>query len=128
MRIFEPSSLPVEPSDAAHFTGHASLTRMAGVSDRPAVNIYRVRFEPAARTAWHTHSGVQLLLVTDGRCRVQKVDEAVRVVPTGGIVCIMAGETHWHGAERDAAMTHVAINVDATTEWLEQVSDVEYAG
>ena len=128
MRIFEPSGLPAEPSDATHFTGRASLTRMADVNEKPAVNMYHVRFQPAARTAWHIHSGVQLLLVTEGRCRVQTADEAVGVVPTGGIVCIMAGEKHWHGADGDAAMTHIAINVDATTEWLEQVSDAEYAG
>ncbi|MXY17032.1 MAG: cupin domain-containing protein [Acidobacteria bacterium] len=105
-----------------------TLPRMHAVGGRPHVNAYRVSFEPGARTAWHTHSGPQLLLVVEGRCRLQKAGEPVREVEAGSVVCIEPGERHWHGASADVPMTHVALNLDAATTWMEKVSDEEYAG
>jgi len=102
--------------------------RMTGVSASPAVNAYRVRFEAGTRTAWHTHSGTQLLLVVEGTCRCRKAGESVQEVAEGGIVAIEAGERHWHGATPHAPMTHVALNIEASTTWLEKVSDEDYAG
>jgi quercetin dioxygenase-like cupin family protein len=92
------------------------------------MNMYRVTFPPSARTAWHAHTGVQLLLIVEGRCRVQKAGEPIQEVAAGGAVRIEPGERHWHGAARDAPMTHLALNIDTTTEWFERVSDAEYAG
>jgi quercetin dioxygenase-like cupin family protein len=45
-------------------------------------------------------------------------------------VWIPPGEKHWHGAAPDHAMTHIAVQeaVDGSAvEWLEQVSDADYA-
>ena len=41
---------------------------------------------------------------------------------------IAPGERHWHGASADGRMVHVALNVDASTTWLEKVSEREYQG
>ena len=128
MKLFPLSQHAPQPADPANFTGAASLTRMDDVCGRPHVNAYRVRFEPRARTAWHTHSGPQLLLVVEGRCRLQKAGEPVREVEAGSVVCIEPGEKHWHGASAAGPMTHVALNLDAATTWMEKVSDDEYAG
>jgi quercetin dioxygenase-like cupin family protein len=49
-------------------------------------------------------------------------------VAAGGAIRIEPGERHWHGATPDAPMTHLALNIDAATEWFEPVTDVEYAG
>ena len=128
MDTFEPRGRQVEPADPANFTGSATLVRMTGILASPQVNAYLVRFEPGARTAWHEHSGPQLLIVTEGRCRVQKRGEAVREVGAGGIVAILPGEIHWHGAGPDVGAGHVALNLEATTTWLEKVSDADYMG
>ena len=128
MKIFQPRSHPPQPVDPANFTGDATLARMDGVCDAPTVNVYRVTFQPAARTAWHHHSGPQILLVVEGRCRVQKEGESVRQIEAGGTVCIEPGEKHWHGASPDAPMTHIALNIDASTTWLDKVSDADYHG
>jgi quercetin dioxygenase-like cupin family protein len=128
MHVFHLAGREAEPVDPANFTGTGTLVRMAGVSARPAVNAYRVRFEAGTRTAWHTHSGTQLLLVTEGTCRCQKAGEPVQEVAEGGIVSIEPGECHWHGATPDAPMTHVALNIEASTIWLEKVGDEDYAG
>jgi quercetin dioxygenase-like cupin family protein len=126
MDVFHLAGREVEPLDAANFTGTGTLVRMTGVSASPPVNAYRVAFEAGTRTAWHTHSGTQLLLVAEGTCRCQKAGEPVREVAAGGIVAIAAGERHWHGATPDAPMTHVALNIEASTTWFENVSDEEY--
>ena len=128
MKLFHAPDHPSRPADAAHFTGAATMAHIDGLAERPLVNLYRVTFEPSARTAWHTHSGVQVLLVVEGRCRVQKAGQPIQEVAAGGAIRIEPGERHWHGATPDASMTHLALNIEATTAWFEQVSDVDYAG
>ncbi len=128
MKAFHLVGRPAEPVDPANFTGSGTLVRMDGVCESPLVNAYRVTFAPRTRTAWHTHTGTQLLLVVEGTCRCQTAGEPVREIGTGGIVSIAPGERHWHGATPDAPMTHVALNIDAATTWLEKVTDREYGG
>ena len=88
-----------------------------------------VTFEPGARTAWHSHPGGQILIVTAGTGRVQRWGGPIEEIRTGDVVRIPAGQKHWHGASPQASMTHIAItefqngkNVD----WLEKVSDEQY--
>ena len=88
----------------------------------------RVEFEPAARTAWHTHSGPQILIVINGCCRLQRHGKPLTEIIAGDVVCIEPRERHWHGAAPDSPMTHIAINIDSTTTWLEKVTDTEYVG
>jgi len=128
MKIFHSSEHAPAAADPRNFTGRASTARFDRLSEKPAVNMYRVTFQPAARTAWHSHTGVQLLLVIEGRCRVQKAGEPVHEVAAGGAIRIEPGERHWHGASADASMTHLALNIDAATEWFQQVTDAEYMG
>jgi quercetin dioxygenase-like cupin family protein len=127
MKLFHAHDHPARPADAEHFTGPASVAHIDRLVEQLRLNMYRVTFDPSARTAWHAHSGVQLLLVIEGCCRVQKAGEPVQHVLAGGAVRIESGERHWHGATPDAPMTHLALNIDTTTEWFEQVSDAEYA-
>ena len=126
MRLFSLAALASEPSDPKTFVGRARLTRMNRVSDAPPANVYRVAFEAGARTHWHAHSGPQLLQIVEGTCRFQMAGETVREAGAGDLVAVAPGERHWHGAGPDGPMTHVAINIDATTSWFEAVSDAEY--
>ena len=128
MRIAELAALASEAADPNTFTGRARMTRMPGLSDAPAVKAFRVVFEPAARTHWHVHSGPQLLVVLDGWCRLQCEGEPVREIGTGDVACIAAGERHWHGAWAGGPMTHLAVNIESVTTWLDAVTDAEYGG
>ena len=128
MRLLHRADLRASPADRDTFTGEARVTAMPALADGPPVNAYRVEFEPRARTAWHLHSGPQLLVVLSGRCRVQREGEPVRLAATGDVVSIAPGERHWHGADRDVPAVHLAINVDAATTWFGKVSDAEYEG
>ena len=128
MKLFPAPDHPPQPVDVEHFTGPATVAQITRLSDDPPINVYRVSFQPSARTAWHAHTGIQLLLIVEGRCRLQKAGEPIQEVAAGGAVRIEPGERHWHGATQDAPMTHLALNINTTTEWFEQVSEAEYAG
>ena len=128
MRILRLADRDSEPSDPNTFTGNAQLTRMTDLSADPKIHAYRVEFEPAARTAWHTHSGPQILIVLNGCCRLQRHGKPLTEIIAGDVVCIEPRERHWHGAGPDSPMTHVAINIDSTTTWLGKVTETEYVG
>ena len=66
------------------------------------------------------------MLFRSGRGLVQKWGEPVRQVTAGDAVTIEPHEKHWHGASADAGMSHFAVNLNLTTEWLEPVSDDQY--
>ena len=128
MKVFTLAGREAEPLDPANFTGQGTLVRMLGVCEGPNINAYTVTFQAGTRTAWHTHTGTQLLLVTSGTCRFQAEGGPVQEAGVGSVVSIPPGERHWHGATPDAPATHVALNVDATTDWFEKVTDEQYAG
>jgi quercetin dioxygenase-like cupin family protein len=128
MKVFTLEDREAELLDPANFTGRGTLVRMLDVCETPKINAYTVTFQAGTRTAWHVHTGTQLLLVTAGTCRFQGEGEPVREAGAGSVVGIAPGERHWHGATPDAPATHVALNVEATTDWFEKVTDEEYAG
>lgn len=88
-----------------------------------------VTFEPAARSAWHTHPAGQILIVTSGRGLVQRWDGPVEEIRPGDVVRIPPGVKHWHGASPTTGMSHIALQevVDGrNVDWLEQVADEQY--
>jgi quercetin dioxygenase-like cupin family protein len=128
MKIFRAPDSPSEPGDPQTFTGPVTRATLASDKAGTPVNVYRVAFEPGARTNWHTHDGPQWLFVVEGRIRIQKLGEPSQEVEAGDAVVIPPGEKHWHGATPTARGVHLAVNVNAATNWMEPVSDDEYAG
>ena len=102
------------------------------IIEAPAPALLRsglVRFEPGARTHWHTHPLGQTLHVVSGVGRVALWGGPVREIRAGDTVWIAPGEKHWHGAGPDTAMVHIALqeHLDGThVTWLEKVSDEQY--
>jgi quercetin dioxygenase-like cupin family protein len=128
MRIFRSAAAPVNPVDPATFVGSATVQRLAEDDTAVPVGVYRVRFADGARTNWHSHSGPQWLFIVEGRIRVQRQGEPALDVASGDAVVFAPGEKHWHGAVPGASGTHIAVNVDVKTTWMEPVSEDEYAG
>lgn len=88
-----------------------------------------VTFEPAARTAWHTHPLGQTLIVTFGCGWVQREGGPVEEIHPGDVIWFEPGERHWHGASPTTAMTHLAIQEQLegkVVEWMEKVTDEQY--
>jgi quercetin dioxygenase-like cupin family protein len=88
-----------------------------------------VTFEPGARSAWHTHPFGQILIVTQGTGWIQQWGGPIEEIREGDVIWIPPGVKHWHGANPNTAMTHIAIQEelnDKTVDWMEKVSDEQY--
>jgi quercetin dioxygenase-like cupin family protein len=109
------------PPNPANFTGK--------VASHPSAEIRTLRysFEPGARTNWHSHAGGQVILVEQGRMRVQEAGQAMREYGPRQSFVTEPGVRHWHGAVPDEALTQVAFSFGATS-WMERVTDEQYAG
>jgi quercetin dioxygenase-like cupin family protein len=126
MKPFQGAEVPFEPADPRNFTGNARVKRMPLVEGPAPVIVYLVDFEPGGKTNWHIHTAPQLLLILEGRGLVQKWGEPVRTMCAGDAIAIEPNEKHWHGAAPDTRMSHFAVNLNLTTQWLEPVSDDQY--
>ena len=101
---------------------------------KQTVFMANVTFEPGCRNHWHTHhadkGGGQVLLCIEGKGWYQEWGKPAQELHEGDVVTIPANVKHWHGAAKDSWFSHIAVEVPGTntqTEWLEQVSDEEYA-
>jgi len=129
MDITRSGSQPSGKGPAEWFTGSVRIDSSFQRSSPARVSGAIVTFEPAARTAWHTHPLGQTLIVTSGLGRVQLAGGAIEEIRPGDVVWIEPGEKHWHGASADAAMTHIAIQEQLdgkAVEWMEHVTDEQY--
>jgi len=131
MEIIRAGARPSAKGPTDWFTGSVRVDPLFNPHAPERVQGAHVTFEPGARTAWHTHPLGQALIVTSGRGRVQRWGGAVEEVRPGDVVWFAPGEKHWHGAAPETAMTHIAVHevLDGkAVEWMEQVSDKQYAG
>jgi quercetin dioxygenase-like cupin family protein len=131
MEIKRSGSQPSTRPPAEYFTGTVRLDPLFQAHDPARVTGASVTFEPGARTAWHTHPLGQTLIVIAGLGRVQRDGGPIEEIRPGDVVWFPPGEKHWHGAGPKTAMTHIAIQeaLDGeTVEWMEKVSDQQYAG
>ena len=109
-------------SDSNTFSGIASVTSYLSKDLATLNRVYKVEFSPNSATNWHSHSGVQILVITSGVCIVQTWNEQVIEAVTGDLVCFEAGEKHWHGASSEKSASHIAINFGDKTDWMEVVN------
>lgn len=129
LQITRAESMPWRSGPPEHFTGEVRIRRLFDSTTSTRASGAVVTFAAGARTAWHTHTRGQTLIVTEGLGRVQLWGEPAQVVRAGDVVRIPAGVKHWHGASPDQAMSHIAVqeHLDGTVvQWAEQVSAAQY--
>lgn len=71
-----------------------------------------------------------MLICVNGYGWYQARGEEPRSLAPGDVVTVPAGVEHWHGGREDSRISHLAIAIpgeDASNEWLEPVSNEEYA-
>jgi quercetin dioxygenase-like cupin family protein len=110
--------------------GGGLASRMTGkieVGDTKNMNMSRIRFEAGARTNWHLHSAAQLLLVEEGRGRLQELGSGIVDIPAGQPVLTKPNVLHWHGASPDQAALQFSV-YSGTLEWKDAVTDEQYLG
>lgn len=98
-----------EKVDANRFLGNVYLKPMIREGEGlefPATNL--VTFEPKARSAWHRHGGM-ILLVTDGVGYYQEKGKPAQILRRGDVVEIPEGVEHWHGATKDSWFSQMVV-------------------
>ncbi|WP_442591492.1 (R)-mandelonitrile lyase [Pedobacter sp. AW31-3R] len=111
------------------FTGEVRIDPLFAKQNSTKAAGALVTFEPGARTAWHTHPAGQTLIVVSGLGWVQKEGEQLQEIYPGDVIYFEPNEKHWHGASRDKAMSHIAIQEEVNGEvvtWMEKVGDDQY--
>lgn len=114
---------------AKYFQGNSYLAPIS-TSQIPFNN---VTFEPRCRNNWHIHhatkGGGQMLVCVGGRGWYQEEGKPAQEMLPGDVIHIPANVKHWHGATADSWFAHLAFEIpgeNASTEWLEPVSDTDY--
>ncbi|HST30169.1 MAG TPA: cupin domain-containing protein, partial [Chthoniobacterales bacterium] len=129
MEIKKAASQSSTKGPADWFTGNVRIDTLFEAPKPARVRGANVTFEPGARTAWHTHPLGQTLIVVAGAGWAQRHGGPIEEIKPGDVVWFTPNEKHWHGAQPDTAMTHIAIQeaLDGkAVEWMEQVSDEQY--
>jgi quercetin dioxygenase-like cupin family protein len=105
----------------ANFTG--GVRSLDGADLRVA----RFQYEAGARSYWHAHDGLQLLMPESGRLRFQIRGQKIQELGPNQPVYLPAGVAHWHGGTPDQGLTQIAVNMGGV-KWMGAVSDDEYLG
>lgn len=112
------------------FTGAVYIDAVAAPTPPSRLQASNVHFTPGARTAWHTHPRGQTIYVLEGAGRCQRRGGPIEAIAPGDRVFFEPGEEHWHGADPDRFMSHLAlVEVDdegQAASWGEHVTDEEY--
>src|SRR5262245_39712226 len=118
----QPPQSPRPPTTVtANFTG---TVRNLDAAD---VRSVRFQYEAGARSFWHSHDGLQVLLLEQGRGRVQVQGLAMREMVPGQPVYLPAGVPHWHGAAPDQGLTQISVSIGGA-KFTGPVSDDDYLG
>ncbi len=130
MRVISFKDVQARRGPEEWFTGVVWMEASPADADTPDAGVFRVSFEPGARTNWHAHPEGQILHVITGTGRVQREGGEITEIAPGDVVYFAPGERHWHGAAPDHPMSHLAINPatnsNGGTDWQGPVTDEEY--
>src|SRR6204780_1856392 len=107
MDIKRIGSQPSGKGPADYFTGTVRIDPLLNPPAPGRVASACVTFEPAARTAWHTHPLGQTLIVTAGCGRAQRWGGPIEEIRPGDVIWVPPGEKHWRRAHNgDDAHCH----------------------
>jgi quercetin dioxygenase-like cupin family protein len=129
MEITRKADLKTVDGPAEYFTGPVTITGQFQREAPSRVGGAIVRFEPGARTAWHTHPLGQTLIVTEGVGWTQVEGGPRLEFSAGDVMWCPPEHKHWHGATPRGPMTHIAIQESqngSPVTWMEHVTDEEY--
>ena len=134
MKILPGAERASKAGPEAWFTGAVwveSVVEPSVLGPEASLQAALVTFAPGARTAWHTHPRGQTLYVVSGVGWAQKEGEPAYAIQAGDVVVIPAGENHWHGAQAEHTLVHLAMQekdeAGLSVAWGKKVSEQEYS-
>lgn len=107
-----------------NFSGRVRMQRIQQTKEAGGLDLVAVFFAAGARTRPHVHATDQVLHVVEGEGIVATENER-RLIRTGDIILIRAGQWHWHGATASSAMCHVSTRPGGSTDWSVPLRDWE---
>lgn len=114
MQVIKIKEVPEKPFNIPLFTGGpVTYQRLVGKDMGKDFNMFMVNFSKGARNKFHSHTGDQVLIVTSGKGIVATEGEQ-KIVEVGDIIHIPSGEKHWHGATKDSAFSHIALELSGS--------------
>ncbi|RQO74413.1 hypothetical protein DBR43_03180 [Pedobacter sp. KBW06] len=123
----EQSIFPLgEKAKNVNHTGDVWLSELNKPDNAINSQISLAVFAPNAKLNWHTHSGGQILLITDGIGYYQEKGKTVQIVQKGDVVKCLPNVEHWHGSTPNSGVTYLAVSPKSKTTWLHPVTDEEY--
>ncbi len=93
--------------------------------DAADLRTVRFQYEAGARSYWHVHDGIQVLLIEKGLGRLQLQGKPVQGMLPGQPVFLPQGVPHWHGAAPDEGLTWISTSIGGV-KWMQEVTDKEY--
>ena len=103
----------------------ANFTGAVKSLDAADLRTVRFQYEPGARSYWHVHDGIQVLMIEKGRGRFQQQGKPLREMLPGQPVFLEPGVPHWHGAAPDEGLTWISTSIGGV-KWMQEVTDKEY--
>jgi len=97
-----------------HMEGETRTQRLFNAADGNGQDILVVYFSSGGRTRPHTHKQGQILHILEGR-GIVAIEGERRQVTADDVVVIPPGVWHWHGANPDTAMSHLALQGPASS-------------
>ena len=115
--------------NAQNFSGKVKVSMMFKAESWREMIGALVEFDKNARSAWHTHTAGQTLIVTDGEILTKVPGQKATIAKKGDVISCPPNTRHFHGATDTSSGSHIAITQEKNgknTDWLELVSEQEY--
>src|SRR5260370_41059087 len=90
-------SLPAAKAPAEYFIGAVRIDRLFQATAPARARGAIVTFEPGARSAWHSHPLVQILIVPAGCGLAQRWGGPIELIREGDVIWVPQGEKSWRG-------------------------------
>jgi len=104
-------------------------TGITSVLETKDVQLVRIKWDPGSRTYWHSHANASVIIVEEGRARMQERGKSVVEAGVGQLVYLAGKIEHWHGAAPNAGATTLAVYPGGTALTLgKEVTNEEYLG
>jgi 4-carboxymuconolactone decarboxylase len=127
LRAQDQSIFPLgEKAKNINHTGDVWLREINQADNNVNSQISVAVFAANSKLNWHSHSGGQVLLITDGIGYYQEKGKPVQVVHKGDVVKCLPDVKHWHGSSPKVGVTYLAVSPKSKTTWLHPVTDAEY--